>query len=150
MHTQTARHSLTVRMKHGAFEFDYRSFVRVLLRKLKCELESAYSMSRCSSVNGCQATNTLSKDLATHHISRQMMTPTITSIPRGVVRTKNDSIPEHDAVTLGGTIDTLRRIVLQPFEISHQPLQPAFLQSYRQCCTVHVSRVLPFEQGWTY
>lgn len=35
---------------------------------------------------------------------------------------KYDSIPQHDVVILWGTTDSCRRVLLQPLEISHQPL----------------------------
>ena len=35
---------------------------------------------------------------------------------------KYDSIPQHYVVILGGTTDPCRRVLLQPLEVSHQPL----------------------------
>ena len=41
MERQQAEKALTVRVKHGALEFDNRSFVWILFRELQSQLESA-------------------------------------------------------------------------------------------------------------
>ena len=49
----------------------------------------------------------------------------ITSIPWGIVWTKDDCVPLHDVVGIGRPVDTLRGVLLQPFEVPHQPLHKA-------------------------
>nr|GMD58117.1 Os05g0182550 [Ipomoea batatas]GME01875.1 Os05g0182550 [Ipomoea batatas] len=43
-----------------------------------------------------------------------------TSIPRSVIRPKNNSIPKHYVVVIRSTADASWRILLQPLEIPHQ------------------------------
>ena len=46
-----------------------------------------------------------------------------TSVPWGVLRAKDDGIPHHDVIRIGRSIDTLRWIIFEALEISHQALQ---------------------------
>lgn len=43
-----------------------------------------------------------------------------TPIPRGIIRSENDSVPEHDVVFLGGTTDAGRGVMLEAFEVTHE------------------------------
>ena len=47
----------------------------------------------------------------------------ITSVPWSVLRSEDDRIPVHDVVWIGGAIYPLGRVLLQAFEVSHEPLQ---------------------------
>lgn len=100
-------------MEHRAFELDNRSFVWVLLRKFKCQLESACSHSASSLPN-----NRLHNEQG---LSSSKLLRT-TSVPWSVIRAKNHSIPEHYTIVFGRAIHALRRVILKPFEIPHQPL----------------------------
>lgn len=45
-----------------------------------------------------------------------------TAIPGCIVRSEDDSIPEHDVVVLGSTTDPGGRVVLQALEVTHEAL----------------------------
>uniref|UniRef100_A0A2P2LFF6 Ubiquitin-conjugating enzyme E2 2-like n=1 Tax=Rhizophora mucronata TaxID=61149 RepID=A0A2P2LFF6_RHIMU len=66
-----------------------------------------------------------------------------TSIPRGIIRPKYNSIPKHNIIILRSTTNACRGVLLQPLKIPHQSLSCRSRHCHQHCLPVIYTRYKP-------